>query len=80
MDNKEILKGFADNRELFETVKKVVLQKFSIDRLTEKQNDIELGQTVRARLVGLQAVEEAFKEIAQYKSVPDMPDRINPAK
>ena len=75
--DKEILKGLADNPNLMATVRKLIEDKFSVDSLVADQSDIVLGQMVRARLVGLKAVEEAFKEIASYKTPPPSTERTN---
>lgn len=78
MDNKN-LQSFADNPALMEAVKELLLSKFSTDKLKETEDDIKLGQMVRARLVGIQMVEDAFREIAQHRSIPKGVDKNNPA-
>lgn len=78
--NKELLKGLADNGALMEAVKELLLKQFSVDNLTATQADIELGQMVRARLVGIKAVEDAFREIRQYQSNPTRGEKQNPAR
>lgn len=78
--DKELLKQIADNPSLSEALRKLLEEKFSTDSLTADHADEVLGQMVRARLVGLKAVEEAFKEIAKYKSQPPSVPRINRAK
>ena len=74
-----VLKTLADNPVLTEAVKQVILKYFSNDKLTSDLADIELGQMVRARLVGLQAVNDAFAEIAWHKSTPKQEAKDNPA-
>jgi hypothetical protein len=76
----EILKALADNPALLEAVKKLLVDKFSVDTLSVNTSNEILGQAVRARLDGLRVVEEAFKEIAKYKSVPTLPERKNEAR
>ena len=78
-DNKEILKGLADNPALFEAVKKVILSHFDIPNLKSDMSNELLGQLVKARLIGLQQVEEAFKEISRHKSTKKLVDTVNPA-
>lgn len=75
-----ILKTLADNPSLMEALKKLLERKFSVDLLTSDESDIILGQMVRARLVGLKAIEEAFKEIAQYRSVQEVQEKRNEAR
>jgi len=78
-DKKEILKVLADNPALTEAVKEVIAGYFSVDNLESGESDITLGQMVRARLVGLKAVNDAFREIEQYKSTKPTPKKDNPA-
>ena len=75
----EILSLIADNPSLTEAVKAVIAKYFSTDKLTSDLADIELGQMVRARLVGLRALDEAFKEIAQHKTLSKVEKKENPA-
>ena len=77
--DKNILKGLADNPALTDAVKECITKYFSVDKLTSDVADIELGQMVRARLVGLQAVNDAFAEIARYKSSATTTAKDNPA-
>ena len=74
-----ILKILADNKELTAAVREVIEKCFSTDQLTSDLADIELGQMVRARLVGLKAVNEAFAEIARHASVREVEEKHNPA-
>lgn len=80
--NDSILKVIADNPALLEAVRKVIDDKFDLEipQTDMGLNDLELGQMLRARMVGLRKVEEAFKEISQHKSNPNRPERINPAR
>ena len=75
----EILSLIADNPALTYAVKAVMIKYFSTDKLTSDLADIELGQMVRARLVGLRALDEAFKEIAQHKTLSKVEQKTNPA-
>ena len=74
-----LLKILADNKELSLAVRDVLEKCFSTDNLTSDLADIELGQMVRARLVGLKAINEAFAEIARHGSVREVEEKHNPA-
>lgn len=76
---KEILKGIANNPELLSAVKEVVLEHFAEVPYAEGASDELLGQLTRARYVGRQAVEAAFREIGKYKVVPSGESKENPA-
>ncbi len=77
----EILKTLADNPALFEAVKSVLLKQFTTSEgEVEAFTDEQLGQRVRARIVGTQAVENAFKEIKSYKTPEPIPPKINEAR
>ena len=81
MDNKAILKAFADNQLLFDTVKGIVIAQFEKDNIdVDKYRDDELGQVVRAKVSGLRKVLDGFKEIEKYKSANDSPSNVNPAR
>jgi len=77
--DKEILKGLADNPNLLAAVRKLLEEKFSVDSLTADRADEVLGQMVRARLVGLQAINEAFRELENLRTPPKTPERDNTA-
>lgn len=75
-----LLQLLADNKALMSEVKALLTKHFSVDSLEATESDIVLGQMVRARLVGLQAVEAAFKEIASHSSTPPPVDIPNPGR
>lgn len=75
----ETLKALADNPSLTKAVRDVLEKYFSTDKLTSDLADIELGQMVRARLVGLKAINDAFAEIASYRTQKKPPAGDNPA-
>ena len=79
MSNKDVLKGLANNEALFEATKKIILEHFEEVPFSEGASDELLGQITRARHVGRQKVEEAFRKIASYKTIPKSPDKGNPA-
>lgn len=79
MENNELLKIVADNPNLFETLKTLILDEFEI---TPPQSDLGvedlvLGQILRARLVGKNKVESAFKKILTYKTMEEGVEKIN---
>ena len=81
MDDNEILKGLADNPMLFDAVTKAILNKFTLrfDNYRDVSNE-QLGAYARARLEGLQLVDEAMSEIARLRTVQDKPDTRMPAR
>jgi len=70
-----ILRLIADNQALFDAVKALLLKRFDSIPYAEGADDILLGQITRARHVGRQEVEAAFKEIASHKSPPPPVER-----
>lgn len=78
-ETKSTLRGIADNKELFEAVKATVLEQFAEVPYAEGASDELLGQITRARLVGRQKVEAAFRDIAACASNKEMsPKKENP--
>lgn len=78
---KNILTTLADNASLIEAVRSILLKQFQIpENLSSSTSDEVLGQYYRAKMSGTKAVEEAFKEIAQYKTTLDRPARENPGR
>ena len=77
-----ILQGLADNPPLMEAVRAEILRQFVLQTELKDENvsDELLGQMLRARLTGTKIVEQAFKEIGKYKSLPKEVERINPAR
>lgn len=75
----EILKGLADNEALLKATKEAVLKHFAEVPYAEGASDELLGQITRARLVGRQKVEAAFREIESMKTVASLEDKDNPA-
>ena len=78
------LKGLADNPILTEVLKKLLESKFEapseMKNLPGNITDEFLGQFLRARIAGLNAIDEAFREIAQCKSMKDKLEPLNPAR
>lgn len=78
---KNILTTLADNPALIDAVRAVFTKQFEIPALLGAgTSDEVLGQYFRAKITGAKAVEDAFKEIAQYKTLPTTPPRENPAR
>ena len=80
MLNKEILKGLADNPALFAALKELIYEKFAMDQISTSMNNEVIGQIVRANIEGKKKVEDAFREIEQYKTAPVLTPYINRAK
>ena len=76
---KNILQGFAEDQNLMDAVKEVILKHFAEVPYAEGASDELLGQLTRARMVGRTKINEAFKEIASYKVVPKPEVPQNPA-
>lgn len=77
----DILKIIADNPKLFETLRDMLVNKFTTDpELLAKLDNTELGQVVRANITGISKVGEVFRMIEAYRSSSDgvLPD--NPAR
>ena len=80
--DKKVLNIIADNNVLFETLKKLLLDEFEIEapQTDLGVTDEVLGQIFRARLVGKNKVENAFKKIATYKTFTPEKEVINEAR
>lgn len=78
MKEKNILTVIADNPELFSAVKEMLLSGFSIDKIDRKASDEMLGQLVRARLVGIEVVEDIFATILAFQSTKEKTQTENP--
>jgi hypothetical protein len=78
----EILKSVADNREIFETLRKLFIDEFTKDEVNTLSgaSDELLGQITRARLDGLRKVESVFRQIEAYKTPKPSEPSVNPAR
>lgn len=76
---KQVLRGLADNKELFEAVKEIIFEQFDLTLLDTSIPNEELGQHVRARLDGAAMVELAFRKIATCASAEKSTNKDNPA-
>ena len=79
---KNILSVLADNPALQEALKGLLVKHFeaATPTLRDDTSDVALGQFLRSKIAGLKAVDEALKEITQYKTLPTTPPRENPAR
>lgn len=80
MPDKELLQGFADNETLSLAIKELLLSKFSYHTIGVNQNNQATGEAFRVIALARQKVEDAFRELAQHKTVPDPVDKVNPAR
>ena len=80
--DKEILKVIADNPALFDCLKKHILDEFEIEipQADLSITDEVLGQIFRARLVGKNKVESAFRKVATYRTQEVGTEKINRAR
>lgn len=78
----DILKVLADNPNLFDAVKQHLIDEFDVvEGLTEaERSDTQLGQMFRARIVGIQTINAAFKKIAALKTPAEKLGRVNKAR
>lgn len=82
MDNSALLSIIADNPNLIEVLKKLLIDEFEI---TAPQSDLGvtdevLGQIFRARLVGVNKIESAFKKIREHQTVKEEEVKVNMAR
>ena len=75
-----ILKGIADNENVKEALKELILKQFNEDSTNTKLSNESLGQVTRARLDGIDKVNIAFKELETLKTVKEKPLEENPAR
>ena len=79
-DNKEILKGLADNPALLDALKKLLEDQFSLEDFGANYTNEILGSQVRACLVAKEGIRNAFTKISAFKTVPEKPETKNPAR
>jgi hypothetical protein len=75
-----ILKIIADNPALLESLRNLLEGEFVESPLELGFSNERLGERTRARLTGLQAIDEAFKKIAAFRSVEAKQPIINRAR
>lgn len=83
MDN-SLLQLIADNEALMASLKAALLKHFDLEddigRMKLETSDEVIGQIARANISGRQKIENAFREISQYKSAPPPVDNVNPGR
>lgn len=67
--DKTVLALLADNPVLFDTVQRVIKDRFSPDSLSTDMTNEQLGERTRTRIEGIQKVEDGFREIASCATV-----------
>ena len=76
-----VLSTVADNPVLLEALREVLEKQFlTDDRTDDAVSDVQLGQVYRARLVGLQKIKTAFKEIATHRTRVEVERGVNRAR
>jgi hypothetical protein len=80
MTDNPILKIVADNPALTEALKKEFEKVCVADDLDLRSSDELLGQQFRGYEVAKIAVEEVFREIEKYKTVPEGAPKVNMAR
>jgi len=78
--NKDILSGFANNEPLISAVRKILEEQFNASKLELNLSNEQLGERARARIDGMRRVEEAFRQIARYKTFKPKKEGVNPAR
>ncbi len=75
-----LLQILADNPNLLAELREVLEKSFLSDspRTDDQITDAQLGQMYRARIVGLQKIDDAFREIAKHKTPEPMTMRPRP--
>lgn len=66
-----LLKIIADNPALMDALKEVIYKQFTFDNVSNLMTNENIGQVVRSRIDGKILVDNAFKEIAKYKTVAE---------
>ncbi len=78
--NEDVLKLVADNKTLFEALREKLLNAFDISVINLQLPNEQLGEQVRALLVGAATVELAFRDIERLKTINSASGKINPAR
>lgn len=76
----DILRAIADNPALTSALTKLLEEACTVPFDHTNLTNEQIGERVRAQLVGLQAIKDVFKKIASYKSVPVRPEPVNRAR
>lgn len=79
-----LLSIIADNPKLFEELKELCYSKFAspealpVDHSTISNE--QLGQLIRAKLMGIPMLDEIFAEISSHSSIFEAPTKANPGR
>ncbi len=79
----DFLRAFVDNKEIFEAVKAEVLKEFDlfdVDVDVFLNNNLQLGEVVRARVQGKELVKDAFRKMESYRTPVKEVDEVNPGR
>ena len=75
------LKQVADSPDLAKALRELLEKQFEAPKdMDTSTSDIELGQFLRARLAGMKAIDEAFKEIARHRTGSEPSERVHPGR
>lgn len=80
MDKSIILKGIADNPALMEELKKLFLEEFQTPGMDVHLSNESLGEMVKARLMGVSAIENVFSKILEYKTPGEKVEGKHPGR
>jgi hypothetical protein len=80
MDKALILKGIADNPALMEELKKLLMDEFETPSGEIAYSNERLGEMVKARLIGVGAIEKAFSKILEYKTPGEKVESKHPGR
>ncbi len=80
MDKALILKTIADNPALMEELEKLLLEEFEADPIEVGFSNERLGELVKARLVGKNAIARVFSKILEYKTPQPKVEGKNPGR
>jgi hypothetical protein len=80
MDKSLILKGIADNPALLEELKKLLMDEFETPGMDVHLSNESLGEMVKARLMGVSAVERAFSKILEHRTPQPKVEGKNPGR
>ena len=81
MTEETVLKTIADNPRMGDILLRLFEHEFETPLLEiEDLPNAELGERVRARLMGLKAVHAVFRKIEQHKTPNEAGEAVNPAR
>lgn len=80
MDRAIILKTIADNPALMEELRSMFLAEFESQPIEVGFSNERLGELVKARLMGKNAVDSVFNKILEYKTLPEKVEAKHPGR